>query len=463
MIGVLGLLEVRPVQSQPNAPLLVGFAEADITPALGAKPVYLAGFGQNRKATAILDPLKVRTIVLRNAGKTVAIAVADVVGLFLPTVEHIRSKLPNFDYVLISCTHNHHGPDTMGLWGASPFSSGADAEYQQRLESAAVQAIRDAEKSLQPATAQIGSISCPQLLHDSRPPMVKHEELITLQFRDPTTAKTTGIVVQWNCHPETLDSKNTRISSDFVGATVQDLQARHQCPVVYITGTVGGLMTSMHVDVQDERGNRLPEGSAEKAHRYGKLLAAKASESLSQSRPIRLTPLAVRSRAIVLPVDNRLFVAAKAFKVIDRPIERWMGQPIQHGKPADGSTDRGAIRSETAYCQFGELSIAVIPGEIYPELVLGKVQDPADPAADFPNAPIEPAIYLQMPGPYRMIVGLGNDELGYILPKRQWDEKPPFTYGQKKAPYGEVNSLGPETAPLLCEAFRDLLKSTESR
>lgn len=443
--------------------MLVGFAEADITPALGANPIYLAGFGQNRKATAILDPLKVRAMVLRNAGKSVAIAVADVVGLFLPTVEHIRVKLPNFDYVLIASTHNHHGPDTMGLWGASPFLSGIDVEYQQRLESATVQAIRDAEKSLRPAGARIGSISCPQLLHDSRPPTVKHDELVTLQFVDPTTAKTIGIVVQWNCHPETLDSKNTRISSDFVGATVRELKARHQCPVVYVTGTVGGLMTSMHVDVRDERGDRLAEGSVEKALRYGKLLAAKASESLSQSRPIRLTPITVRSRAIALPVDNRLFVAAKAFKVIDRPVERWTDPLSQHGKSADDSTDRGAIRSEIAYCQFGELSVAVIPGEIYPELVLGKVQDPADPAADFPNAPIEPAVYPQMPGPYRMIVGLGNDELGYILPKRQWDEKPPFTYGQKRAPYGEVNSLGPETAPLLCEAFRELTKSMHSR
>ena len=29
-------------------------------------------------------------------------------------------------------------------------------------------------------------------------------------------------------------------------------------------------------------------------------------------------------------------------------------------------------------------------------------------------------------------------ELGYILPKRQWDEKPPFCYGRKSAQYGEA-------------------------
>ena len=57
-----------------------------------------------------------------------------------------------------------------------------------------------------------------------------------------------------------------------------------------------------------------------------------------------------------------------------------------------------------------------------------------------------------------MIVGLANDEVGYIIPKRQWDEKPPFCYGRKKAQYGEGNSLGPDTAPILCEAFRELTK-----
>ena len=55
-----------------------------------------------------------------------------------------------------------------------------------------------------------------------------------------------------------------------------------------------------------------------------------------------------------------------------------------------------------------------------------------------------------------MIVGLGNDELGYIIPKRQWDDKAPYCYGLKQAQYGEENSLGPETAPILCRVFRHL-------
>jgi hypothetical protein len=115
-----------------------------------------------------------------------------------------------------------------------------------------------------------------------------------------------------------------------------------------------------------------------------------------------------------------------------------------------------AVRSEVGYLSLGQLDIAVIPGEIYPELVLGKVQDPADPGADYPTAPAEPAVYAQMKGRHKMIIGLGNDELGYIIPKRQWDEQKPYCYGLKKSQYGEINSVGPEAAPILCGIFRDL-------
>ena len=115
------------------------------------------------------------------------------------------------------------------------------------------------------------------------------------------------------------------------------------------------------------------------------------------------------------------------------------------------------MKTEVGYLALGELEVAVIPGEIYPELVLGKVQDPPDPGADFPDAPAEPAIYAQFKGKHRMLVGLGNDEIGYIIPKRQWDLKPPFCYGLKKAQYGETNSVGPDAAPVICGAFRDLV------
>ena len=78
---------------------------------------------------------------------------------------------------------------------------------------------------------------------------------------------------------------------------------------------------------------------------------------------------------------------------------------------------------------------------------------PADPAADFPDAPPEPAVMATLPGETRMLLGLANDEVGYIIPRRQWDEAPPFAYGRDRAPYGEVNSVGPRVAPILMDAL----------
>ena len=63
-----------------------------------------------------------------------------------------------------------------------------------------------------------------------------------------------------------------------------------------------------------------------------------------------------------------------------------------------------------------------------------------------------------MSGRYRFIIGLCNDELGYIIPISQWDQDPPFAYGRDKPQYGEVNSTGPRTAPIILEAFANLLR-----
>ena len=53
--------------------------------------------------------------------------------------------------------------------------------------------------------------------------------------------------------------------------------------------------------------------------------------------------------------------------------------------------------------------------------------------------------------------GLANDELGYIIPKSEWDEAPPYLYDAKSSPYGEIVSPGPETGPILHAAVPRLI------
>jgi hypothetical protein len=447
-----------PALAGAEPPLEVGFGETDLTPKLGDKPVFMAGFGQNRKATGVHDPLKARAWVLRRGKEKLALVSVDLVGFFRPNVLHVRAALPGFSYVLVNSTHNHEGPDILGLWGPTPLQSGVDPAYLGKVEKQVARAVRKAEKACVPAKARIGQASAGHLLRDSREPYIKHEELVVLDFAN-ARGKRVGLVVQWNCHPETLGGKNTEISADYVGPLVRRLREKYSCPVVYFTGTVGGLMTSLGVEVKSAGGKRLEDGTFEKTERLGELLSEVASRAVKDAKPLDLTPWEVRSREVFLPMDNRLFELARRLGVLRRDAYLWAGDPYRAKKadPAEAKK-RIATRTEVGWLRLGQLEVAAISGEIYPELVLGKVQDPPDPGADFPKAPVEPAIYAQMRGPHRMILGLANDEIGYIIPRRQWDEKPPFCYGRKKKQYGEVNSLGPQTAPLLCEAFRDLVK-----
>ena len=48
---------------------------------------------------------------------------------------------------------------------------------------------------------------------------------------------------------------------------------------------------------------------------------------------------------------------------------------------------------------------------------------------------------------YRMLFGLADDEIGYIIPKVEWDEKGPGCRTPEKRWYGEANSPGPGARP----------------
>jgi hypothetical protein len=435
----------------------VGFGETDITPKLGKKPVYMAGFGQNRKATKVHDPLFARAVVLKDGKRKVALVSVDLVGFFRENVLAVRKRLAGFDYVLVSSTHNHEGPDTLGLWGPSPFVRGVDPKYLEHVEEQIVKAVKQADTAAVRATARIGKAKAPELLHDSREPYVKHDELVALRFEKG--GKPVGVIVQWNCHPETLGSKNTEISADYVGYTVGHLRRKFSCPVVYLTGTVGGLMTSLGVPVKGKDGKLLADGTWEKTERYGVLIGELAERALKDARPVTLTPLEARSAEVFLPLENKLYLLGRQLGVLKRDGYLWKGDPKKAEPAAPNETRKPlCMKTEVGYLRLGELEIAAIPGEIYPELVLGKVQDPPDPGADFPKAPIEPSVYGQLRGPHRMLIGLANDEVGYIIPKRQWDEKKPYCYGRKKPQYGEQNSVGPEAAPILCNAFKELAR-----
>jgi hypothetical protein len=152
---------------------------------------------------------------------------------------------------------------------------------------------------------------------------------------------------------------------------------------------------------------------------------------------------------VFVPLDNRLYRLAMLLGVLDRHV-------YSEGRPATSLLGND-LRTEVGYLRLGDAEALLVPAEVYPELVLGRIQDPQDPAADFPGAPRERALNTLLSSDFRLVVGLANDEIGYVIPRSEWDAKAPFAYGRKEAQYGEQNSVGPEAAATLAEAFARLL------
>ncbi len=447
--------------------LQVAFGETDITPKVAADEtaVWLAGYGQGRRATKVHDPLLARAVLLDDGAQRIALVSVDLVGLQYPVVQSIRERLDKLDYVLVSSTHNHEGPDVIGIWGASPTESGVEKKYLDYVANQVVQLVQQIQNRLQPADVLYGEAENPDLVRDSRLPIVKDAVIRVLSFRSPSNGKTLGTLVQWSCHPEAMGSRNTELTADFPAATVQALKEATGAPVAYFTGAVGGLMTPPRDDVvKNDQGEPLREGDFAYTWRYGQMVAELAEKALRDAQPFQAVPLKFSSEQIALPVDNPMYKVAWTAGVLQRPAIVWQGDATLVGPAIQGNvlTQPMAVATEVACVAMGELRIACIPGELYPELVYGAVPDPAEAGADFPDADVEANIRETIGGPKWLIIGLANDEIGYLIPRRQWDRQPPYCYGRNNSQYGEVNSCSPNAAQIIMSAFQRVVKPLNS-
>lgn len=421
-------------------------------------PVWIAGFGNGRAANGIHDDLWARTMVTDDGKTRIAIIVLDAIGFMNDDIIDIRNRIPGeagITYSIVTSTHTHEGPDLLGLWGKTPFKSGINDEYREYVKNQAVKSIETAVKNMRPARLEISEdlTGAIPLVKDTRKPEVFDSGLRLIRAIDKENGKTIGTLVAWADHAETLWSRNLLVTSDFPhyvregvekGVCNGDSLAKPGVGgiAVYINGAIGGLMTThASMVIKDPfTGQEFNEPSYEKAEAQGKQLALLALNSMQKpSAVIDSASISLIVRTVSLPIDNKLFRLATMLGVLDRGTSGWM-----------------KMRSEVSAFRIGPLSFATLPGEVYPEIINGGVEAPE--GRDYYINPVEvPPVRDLMKGEYKFIFCLANDEIGYIIPKSQWDSKAPFTYGREDSPYGEENSLGPETGPVLYKNIKEIL------
>ena len=419
--------------------------------------VWIAGYNNNRPAKGVNDKLWARAVAFRNNGLTTVIVSIDSIGLFQEVFIAVRKSLDpslQIDHVILSSLHDHEAPDTMGLWNPTPMSSkNFDWGYIKLIQDSCKQAIEDAVKSLQPAemTCAVVDIDPKGFVDDSRQPTVIDTKINCMRFTKPGTDDTIATVVNWGNHPETLGGNNPLLTSDFSHywrAGVEDGVPQPNgvnglggmC--IYVQGMVGGLMTQLHTTVPGRDGvSQFKEDTFEKAQALGENLAITTVNALR-------APTAWKNE------NPRLAVAAKTIYVPLSGMFKWgMAAGLIHPGIFWGFT----ARTEVDAVHLGEVEMLTIPGELYPEIADGGIEAPE--GRDFLIDPLEvpPLRRDIMKGKMRMVIGLANDEIGYIIPKSQWDANTPHAY-KPDGQYGEENSGGPEVGPTIHREAKALLE-----
>lgn len=425
--------------------------------------IWIAGYANGRAATKVAHPLKVNGIIIKNKTHKIGLLSIDSIGIGYDDVLFIRKLVQKnskskLDHLMIASTHSHQTPDSMGLWGPKAGVSGVDENYMKTIYSKATECIIKANSNLVPANIFYGKINVENediLVDDFRQPIVKDPGIYTVLFKNTKSSKTLGTIVSWASHPETMGGNNQAISPDFPhffrtgiseGIYInKKIQIKGLGGVtLYFTGAIGGLLSiNNELSLIDPNSAKTyKKASIGKAEVQGNQLANEVISKIATLDSLKSSLLNTKVAKVKIPVTNKNFI----WGIDNKLIRRTWHDP-----------KKKILESEVNLIQLGEIQILTIPGEIYPEIVNGGIVNP--PGADFKILkPIEKTpIRTLMSGKMNMVIGLGNDELGYIIPKSEWDEKPPYLYNDKLKTYGEENSTGPETSGLIYQGILSLI------
>jgi hypothetical protein len=430
--------------------------------------IYMAGFQSPRPAAAVHDELEAVAAVFDDGETRIGIVAADVVGLshsFVKDVRAAHADALGLDYLLVHATHNHQGPDTQGIWGPRRFRSGIPDGYLEFLNQQLGVALAQATSALEPATLEVAEISGRDReigTVDTRRPHVIDDGLrvaiVNASPGERGEARVLGTLLNFGNHVELLWDRNFALTADVAGWARRGLSGGLDYDgalwkpglggtTLWLTGNIGGLITTPpEVSIMDPRsGELLAKPSQEKARAQGYRIAEAVLDARNAGAfaPLAAPRIAVQRRKIEVPLANWPLITLGTIGVLDRDVELGWGV---------------STKSEVALLRIGELWIACVPGELYPEIAVGGIENP--PGADDRIAPQEtPPLRSAMRGRVNMMVNLANDALGYLIPESEWDAEEPWIYGASEKSYGEAVSAGPETARVVHRALLRVLEA----
>lgn len=431
----------------------MGFGKEEVMPpngVTGKQKYYVAGYRINNPAVGILDPMMARAVWIDdNSGHGgVVFCAVDCVGLLSYDVENIRTQLEDFKKktgcrsINICSTHNHAGIDTMGLWGPLP-RSGRNPDFIKILYARVKSAIEKAYEDRRQGELFLGYGKADEgMQRDDRLPKVFSDTITRLRFI-PKDGSKEIYFVNFASHSESLEGKNSLVSADFPCYIAKEIMESKGAELAYFVGAIGGLVRMWPMDEDNVISTK------KTGKRLGEIICAIKDEK-------KLSPkISFIRQEMYVEAENPVLIAgAKILKLIP-------AKPYAIGR---GALNLG-LKTEMNYFEIDTLKLLLIPGEPFPELVYGGYLS-AEESADGKGPEINPQPLIEIANDKNLLViGLANDEIGYIVPPNDFHLHPEIPYFDKhtdrleRRHYEETNSLGPNTAHFIASTFKEMLET----
>lgn len=379
------------------------------------------GVGPPNPVTQQKGDLYARALVLEKGDTKVAIVSVDNLGWPAVLGNQSRKLIKGIppENILISATHTHSAPDAYGFPDDSSGHSSVNLKYLNWCVHQIAEAIKEAEKKLQPAWLKIGyGIAKGKISYNYYAPQLYDPHCGVIQAIAATgknKGKPFATLVNYAIHPEVIGSERGILSPDLCGPLYQEIKAKGGGTAIFINGAQGGMVTA---------DNRQPNGKDvrtwKECNRIGRLLADQALKIVANA-PVQKNPnLYCASKKITFPIESKLM----QFIFYHSPV-------YQSAKNYTGFQNK-AISTRLNLLNIGTAQAVTIPGEALPNI----------------------GYYIKrhMKTKQPFLFGLTNDAFGYILDKVDFNSFKRYDYISKV-------SLGEMTGDILINSILAWLKN----
>lgn len=378
--------------------LAVGFGKQDITPPLGTP----CALGLDNDAREIYDPIFIRALALTDAGHTVFVLSADVIGLCAYEEQMVRTEVAQrvrvpVENVVVHATHSHESPNVRVEYGRFLEERGLRSyshEYWARFREAAVEAAAQASRSISPAQVSYGEAPVEGIASNRR--LRRPDGTVVMRgSRDTPSQRAYPVgdidplvrvvsfkrdegeilLLNYCCHPSAAGGdEGPYVTGDFPGYAIQEIeQTVENCQGAHFTGPCGNVNPGKYT------GDRSRKDDA--AH-MGALLSAAALKARESAEVVDGSSMRLKTATVSFPLREGFPAQSELEACVEAGIaEHQRRKALGETVPGGGTLlkdllrllllrrlDGGPLQTRVVGVAYGDLALVFLPGECFLEL-----------------------------------------------------------------------------------------------